>query len=272
LHVEDVPPLFLPLHRLARWLGNEDWPRQPAVPWAMDSGGFMHVLTNGGWTTAADEFVGQVWSHLLHVGGCRWAAPQDWMCEPAVLAATGLTVADHQVRTIANFAAVCAEWDRLEDAATAWLGDLAEPADRRPCPFIPVLQGWTVDDYRVCADMYLAAGVDLPAYPVVGLGSVCRRQATSTIATIVETLADEYRLPLHGFGVKTGGLDAYGDLLASADSQAWSYAARRRTDYCTHGRVRWERNCPVYARQWWADVVDHLPPHRSRAAHQVSLW
>ncbi len=30
-------------------------------------------------------------------------APMDWMCEPAMLARTGLTVEDHQRRTSANF-------------------------------------------------------------------------------------------------------------------------------------------------------------------------
>ena len=33
----------------------------------------------------------------------EWAAPMDWMCEPAMLARTGLTVEDHQRRTVANF-------------------------------------------------------------------------------------------------------------------------------------------------------------------------
>ena len=34
-------------------------------------------------------------------------------------------------------------------------------------------------------------------------------------------------LRLHGFGVKAGGLVRYADCLASADSLAWSFEARR---------------------------------------------
>ena len=45
----------------------------------------------------------------------------DWMCEPAMLARTGLTVAEHQAGTVANY---------LELRAAA-----------PELPFIPVLQG-----------------------------------------------------------------------------------------------------------------------------------
>jgi hypothetical protein len=55
---------------------------------------------------------------------------------------------------------------------------------------------------------------------------VCRRQSTGQIALIVTALAG-LGLRLHGFGIKTSGLHRYGHLLASADSMAWSYTARR---------------------------------------------
>ena len=40
-------------------------------------------------------------------------------------------------------------------------------------------------------------------YPTVGLGSVCRRNASSQIITLVSSLADA-GLGLHGFGVRDG--------------------------------------------------------------------
>ena len=60
------------------------------------------------------------------IGGLEWAAPMDWMCEPFMLAKTGLTVAEHQARTVANY---------LE------LRSLAPEL-----PFVPVLQGWSLDN------------------------------------------------------------------------------------------------------------------------------
>lgn len=67
-------------------------------------------------------------------------------------------------------------------------------------PFLPVLQGWRLTEYETCAVMYEQAGVDLAAKPVVGLGSVCRRQGTAKIGAIVTAFADR-GLRLHGFGV-----------------------------------------------------------------------
>jgi hypothetical protein len=152
------------------------------------------------------------------IGGLSWAAPQDWMCEPIVIsggragrlrfAGTGLTVAEHQRRTVASY---------LELRGIA--PDL---------PFIPVLQGYTCGEYQRCADLYAAAGIDLAAEPLVGLGSVCRRQATAEARQIITALHARGITRLHGFGVKILGLARYGHLLASADSLAWSEDARRR--------------------------------------------
>ncbi|MBQ1164751.1 hypothetical protein KBZ21_43000, partial [Streptomyces sp. A73] len=55
-------------------------------------------------------------------------------------------------------------------------------------PWMPVLQGWTLQHYLDCLARYTDAGIDLAAEPIVGLGSVCRRQATSEINEIVATL------------------------------------------------------------------------------------
>jgi hypothetical protein len=71
------------------------------------------------------------------------------------------------------------------------------------------------------------AGVRLNTLPVVGLGSVCRRQRTEELARIVRFLHDA-GISTHGFGVKKQGHRRYGRLLVSVDSMARSYGARRR--------------------------------------------
>jgi hypothetical protein len=98
-------------------------------------------------------------------------------------------------------------------------------------------------------DRYAAAGVDLQALPLVGLGSVCRRQHTGEISRITATLA-ALGIRLHGFGIKRRGLADYADSLRSADSLAWSYAARRRPPLpgCTAHRNC--ANCARYALAW----------------------
>jgi hypothetical protein len=115
--------------------------------------------------------------------------------------------------------------------------------------FVPVVQGWTRDDYLLrCVELYQQAGIDLAAEPLVGVGSVCRRQATGEIEAIVHSLVS-LGIRLHGFGVKAGGLVRYADCLASADSLAWSFEARRSAPSpgCRHANCA---NCLRYAAAW----------------------
>lgn len=177
-------------------------------PWALDSGGFTELNKHGRWTSTAREYAAAVRRLRDEVGHLEWAAPQDWMCEEVVLRKTGLDVAEHQRRTVANF---------LELRAIA--PDL---------PIAPVLQGWRSVEYVECAELYARAGVDLAREPVVGVGSVCRRQNTDLLLRVTMRL-DDLGLPnLHGFGLKKTGLTSIaGQSFRSADSLAWSFHERR---------------------------------------------
>lgn len=204
--------------------------------WALDSGGYSELSMFGEWRTSAADYAAAVRRYKGEVGPMDFAAPQDWMCEPWMVEKTGLAVAEHQRRTVDNYL------------------DLRSLAPE--LPIIPVLQGWEADDYLRCADMYEAAGVDLTREVRVGVGSVCRRQATRDTEHIVVSVAS-LGIALHGFGVKTVGLDRYGYALASADSMAWSYAARNDPPLpgCTHGSCA---NCVRYALRWRERVVARL--------------
>jgi len=210
-------------------------PRATA-PWICDSRGFTELDQNGRWTISSAEYAEALARYQAEIGQLVWAAPQDWMCEPWILAKTSKTIAEHQALTIASV---------LELRALA-------PSVH----IIPVLQGWRLRDYLDHIDQYAAAGIDLLAEPVVGLGSVCRRQATGEICELVATL-EAIGLRLHGFGVKTDGIDEYGPLLASADSFAWSYSGRR-VGRCVHGQTKWEANCPRYAMAWRRHVLSGI--------------
>jgi hypothetical protein len=217
-----------------------------SAPWALDSGGFSELSLHGAWTLSARDYVTEVRRYRDEIGLLEWAAPQDWMCEPTMLARTGLDVAEHQRRTIANL---------LELRAMA--PDL---------PFVPVLQGWSVGDYWRHVEAYEAAGVVLVDEPLVGLGTVCRRQHMASAAALVASLAAE-GLRLHGFGFKRTGLVAVGDGLASADSLAWSYHARREPPMpgcTTHKNCA---NCVRFALAWREETLELL----SRSARQMPL-
>lgn len=229
-------PLFVSMERASKF------GRRPAIAgWALDSGGYTR-LHRGGWTTPPGQYLEHVYALADRCPGLEWAAPQDWMCEPSALAATGLTVAEHQRRTVANYLA------------------LHELDERRLV--IPVLQGFAPGDHEACVDLYTAAGVDLTAEALVGVGTICRREATAEIGAIVESLAS-IGLRLHGFGVKAGGLRLYGPRLKSADSLAWSMRGRKAGrhgegplgDGCSHASCQ---NCYRWAHQWRDLVAPQL--------------
>jgi len=179
--------------------------------WILDSGAFRELALHGAYQDEPDAYA---------EGAARWArigkldavVSQDYMCEPFMLAKTGLTVADHQRLTIERFEALRAAW-------RARGGD--------PCSLMPVLQGWTVRDYQNHVHDY---GKRLERYAWVGVGSVCKRQGAIGLVEDILCSIKEVRpdLRLHGFGVKVTALESplIRRLLYSADSMAWSFAAR----------------------------------------------
>ncbi len=223
-------PLFISHHRLR---GRKTLPVATG-PWALDSGAFT-VVSSGGHFEPPAIYAKAVKRYADEIGGLEWCAPQDWMCEPFVLDKTGYGIEWHQRLTLHSYL------DLLDDGA----------------PVIPVLQGWTLADYHRHADAYERCGIDLGALPTVGVGSVCRRQSTTEIEAILTSLAARgYRL--HGFGVKAGGLARYGHALASADSMAWSFRARRSEPLagCTHKSCS---NCLRFALAWRESLLASCP-------------
>ena len=138
--------------------------------------------------------------------GLQVAVSQDYMCEEWMLEKTGLTVEDHQRLTIERY-------DALLPLIDVYL--------------MPVLQGYSIESYLSHIDQY-GERLCLGAY--VGLGSVCKRntdirQIEAIVTSIKKKRPDIY---LHGFGLKTTALSSalVRDNLHSADSMAWSFAAR----------------------------------------------
>ena len=186
-------PLLVSHRRLA---GRRTLPRAVAG-WFLDSGGYSELSLYGRWRTTEHAYVAAVRRYMEEIGHLELIAQQDWMTESSVRARTGLSVRAHQRRTVANYL-------RLRDLDSE-------------IPLVLVVQGDSVTDYHRCADMFERAGIDLAAEPVIGVGSVCRRQHSPAVEQIMRSLAAR-GLRLHGFGVKTSGLARYADALVSSDS------------------------------------------------------
>jgi hypothetical protein len=183
----------------------------------VDSAAFTELNLYGAYRHGVEDYAAEL--YRLHTSGVVKIAAvvaQDYMCEPFMLAKTGLTIPDHQRLTIERYDALKAELDRLF-------------GDKCPFPIMPVLQGYAPSDYVRHIEMY---GDRLTPGMWVGVGSVCKRNGDPD--AIVEVLSAIHRvrpdLLLHGFGVKQTALMHPGvrELLATADSMAWSFAARKQ--------------------------------------------
>lgn len=178
--------------------------------WVLDSGAFTQIARRGAFEQSPEEYIQQIkrWSRC---GELLTAVSQDYMCEPFVLARTGLSVGEHQQLTVERY-------HQLVSLA-AGIG--------LQTPIMPVLQGFSIPDYLACLQLY---GNTLTIGQWVGVGSVCRRNGNpSEIANIlrsIKLLRPDLRL--HGFGLKQLALEneTVRDLLYSCDSMAWSYPAR----------------------------------------------
>lgn len=175
----------------------------------VDSGAFTELLNHGHYRHGVGDYAAQL--RRLHDGGVvkiTAAVAQDYMCEPAMLARTGMTIASHQRLTIERY-------DALLDRAP-------------PVQIMPVLQGYSPADYQRHLNAY---GARLSEGMWVGVGSVCKRQGDPSAIVGVLHAINSIRpdLRLHGFGVKLTSLLHPGvrSLLHTADSMAWSFAARK---------------------------------------------
>jgi hypothetical protein len=191
----------------------------------LERAAFTEVTTHGQFLRPPEEYAEQVerWSRC---GNLVAAVSQDYMCEPFALERTGGTVEAHQEATVERYDALRG----LVDSAYV----------------LPVLQGWEPADYARHVRMY---GARLANGMWVGVGSVCKRNTNSgeVAAVLSAVLTERPDLRLHGFGLKVTALaDArVRDRLHSADSMAWSYAARKS------GR---DANCAREAQRF----VDHI--------------
>lgn len=173
--------------------------------WIMDSGAFTEISRYGRYRDTPESYYREA-KRWFYPGLRAWVT-QDYMCEPFILRITGMSVEDHQRLTIERY-------DELRSF--------------RPSVYLmPVLQGYNPAEYVKHLKQY---GERLSEGAWIGVGSVCKRNNSPyDVYRILRCIKDDRPdLRLHGFGLK---ITALADrrvisLLHTADSMAWSYAAR----------------------------------------------
>lgn len=217
--------------------------------WIMDSGAFSQLIRYGGFTISESDYAERI-NFFAKTGNLLAAVTRDWMCEEIILNKTGKTVAEHQKLTIKGFESL------------------------RPLvqvPILPVLQGYTPQDYVSHLDQY---GELVEPRAWVGVGSVCKRNgnpdAIEDILIAIKAIRPDLRL--HGFGLKLTALlrPTIRELLYSSDSQAWSYFKKGRLRHDPRAALRYaariesltEAPCLIQEQlfKWWhnenADLLE----------------
>lgn len=200
--------------------------------WIMDSGAFTEISTHGAYRHSVAEYAAEIRRWATN-GNLLAAVAQDWMCEPWIVAKTGLSVQEHQRMTIERYDAL-----QAEDTAGVYV--------------MPVLQGYEPDEYVHHIRLY---GDRLARGAWVGVGSICKRNANpwAIEAVLLAIHSERPDLQLHGFGLKATALRSalVFDLLHTADSMAWSYQARMEGRNANDWREakRWMRGIENSSRQ-----------------------
>ncbi len=202
---------------------------RPAVA---DCGGFVATRIWGDYRYSPQQYVDWLSSWTPD-----WAAMMDYCCEDEITAGKPGVVRERQRRTL----------------DMAWLFWYAYRGVE--WPWVPTVQGWTVDDYQWHADqMTPLLGELRRAYgtPLVGIGTLCRRTSGRFVQQVVTAVANI--LPdcrFHLWGVKLDALDSPIGMprVASVDSGAW-HGAR--------DKVRYSNQPGDYTLTWKAEGMKKL--------------
>ena len=203
-HSEEIDQAFISVNRL--------WTRQKPVPckdWILDSGAFTEISKFGKFRNSTTMYAAII-DRLYKENGehLKAVVSQDYMCEDFILKKTNCSSFEHIEKTV----------ERYFDLKSKIKSNVY---------LMPVLQGFTLDEYLYCASLY----GDEIKNKWVGVGSVCKRNANPVeIYNILKGIKEKYpSVKIHGFGLKTTCLQfkEIVNLLHTSDSMAWSFHARK---------------------------------------------
>lgn len=187
-----------------RFLRDGKWPRWPFFPFAghtwADGGGFNLLNLYGEYPFSVAN-----WMNLVAFLGADYCATLDYPCEPDISRRLGLMTNEDRLRATVERARECLEYSEMIDTQ-----------------IVPVIQGYSLNEYRHCVDLHHRAGT-IRGYMAVG--SMCRRLSSGELHTLILGIYDYARQAgverLHFFGLKVDrALDGLGGFIWSRDSAA----------------------------------------------------
>ena len=208
-----------------------EFTRNPFIPkckqWFLDSGGFSLLSIWSEYPFTLEEY-----ATLIERKKPTYAATMDYACEPE------LTITKKTKEHSKDFNMPVRK--RIElTVINAEL--LIESYDfNGVTTIIPVIQGWKLDDYKYCIDLYHKKGL-LTDY--VAFGSMCRRlkirEARRFVVKLTDYLWRFCDAKIHFFGFKISFLKDFAiqERIYSVDTAAW-----------THNSIKTSKKKQMYAK------------------------
>jgi len=194
---------------LVNFMTKTNTPPKCAKVLFVDSGGFGTIYAHGRYKKTDLQYLAYVKKHKP-----RYFALRDYCCEPEVLRKWNRTVRQHIHMTLDHHLRLL---------------DLVEKISVESQP-VPVLQGWELDDYLYCLDLFREHGLINGRFDLLGLGTICRKVNLKSCKSILLRLREEIpsKIKLHGFGVKLSFLKdlAVWNALYSVDTVAYDFISR----------------------------------------------
>jgi hypothetical protein len=175
----------------------------------VDSGGFSFFRKYGKYPFTLEQYVDWI-GYLQDDYPIYLVSVLDYPCEGTTNRTTLKTNEERIIQTVSN-AIECIDY---EDSL----------------PWMPVIQGYTLEEYLHCIDLYEQAGIDLG---YIAVGSICARKGNSlTIRNLLTKIYERTHAKLHAFGLSLNYLrdPQIANILYSSDSSAWNWGISNHCD------------------------------------------
>jgi hypothetical protein len=202
-----LPPGINVMFSAAGFFDGEkrEWRRGAKFKWSfgfrwLDCGGFTMMNKFNDYPFSVVNYANLVARLRPH-----FYATMDYPCEPEISRSLGLLSNEQRIAaTVAN-AVELAEWE-----------------SQLPGQMVPVIQGYTIDEYLECLCQYQEAGM---VRDYMAVGSMCRRISNEELGNLIPALYYAAQkvgcTKLHYFGLKLSpAVQRYADMIWSRDSAA----------------------------------------------------
>lgn len=155
----------------------------------------------------------------------HYYATMDYPCEPEISRSIGLMRNEDRIKATVENVIKLAEWE-----------------EQLPGQMVPIIQGYSLDEYLYCLNLHCQAGT---IRDYMAVGSMCRRISNEELGNLIPGIYYAAQKAgcskLHFFGLKLSpGLEPYNDMIWSRDSAAVLDDYDKSLRHARGGR-RWPR-------------------------------